>query len=75
MIVPLEGLVDIDEEIKRITKLIEKIHKDIALISKKLGNESFVKNAPAEIVEADKELLEQHKSQVASLQESLSRLT
>ena len=74
VIVPLQGLVDFDEEIKRLTKAIEKLQKDIGVIRKKLDNENFVKNAPEEIIAADKALLEQHEKRVKSLQESLSRL-
>jgi valyl-tRNA synthetase len=39
VIIPLEGLVDFDEEVKRINKLIEKLQKDISLLNGKLSNE------------------------------------
>lgn len=74
VVVPLEGLVDFEEEIKRINKAIEKSQKDIQVLTKKLDNENFVKNAPAELVEADKKSLEELKQTVASLQEGLTRL-
>ncbi len=74
VIVPLEGVVDIEEEVKRIHKSVEKIQKDIAMIAGKLSNENFVKNAPEDIVAADKILIEQFKAQVLKLQDSLSRL-
>ena len=74
VIVPLEGLVDIEEEVKRIHKAIEKIQKDVSIISKKLDNESFVKNAPEELVATDKVALEKLKEQMLRLQDSLTRL-
>ena len=74
VIVPLEGLVDFDEEIKRINKNIEKTKKDIMILSKKLGNENFVKNAPEEVVESDKQNLLNLESTLDSLESSLSRL-
>ncbi len=74
VIIPLEGLVDIDEEIKRIQKSIEKIKKDISMLSARLSNENFVKNAAEDVVEADKLLLEQSKTQVQTLEDSLMRL-
>ncbi|MEC9283080.1 MAG: valine--tRNA ligase [Bdellovibrionota bacterium] len=74
VIVPLEGLVDFDEEIKRLNKNIEKTEKEINGISRKLDNENFVKNAPTEVVEKDKVQLGILKSQLGSLRESLSRL-
>ncbi|MDX9732238.1 MAG: valine--tRNA ligase [Bdellovibrionales bacterium] len=75
VIVPLEGLVDIAEEVKRIQKAVEKIQKDIGILTQKLSNENFVKNAPEELVASDKALLEGHKARLARLQESLTRLS
>lgn len=74
VIVPLEGLVDIEAEIKRIQKAMEKTQKDIGVLSKKLENENFVKNAPEEIVAADRALLETLRARYERLQESLGRL-
>ncbi len=74
VIVPLEGIVDIAEEVKRIQKTIEKIQKDITVLTQKLGNENFVRNAPEELVAADKALLDGHRERLARLQDSLSRL-
>lgn len=74
VIIPLAGLVDIDEEIKRIQKAIEKTSKDIGILTGKLGNENFVKNAAEEVVEADRALLDQSKKQLIAMQEALMRL-
>ncbi|MBX3018227.1 MAG: valine--tRNA ligase [Bdellovibrionaceae bacterium] len=74
VIIPLEGLVNIEEEIKRIEKTIEKANKDIAMLSGRLNNENFVKNAAEEVVEADRKLLEDARNQVVTLRESLTRL-
>ncbi|MDZ4660098.1 MAG: valine--tRNA ligase [Pseudomonadota bacterium] len=74
VVVPLIGLVDFDEEINRIKKNIEKIQKEIQSLNKKLGNEEYVRNAPGDVVEKDRELVMQNKSQLNSLQESLARL-
>lgn len=74
VIIPLEGLVDIDEEIKRIQKAIEKLDKDIVLLTGRLGNENFVKNAAEDVVQADRQLLENAKKQIHDLRESLVRL-
>ncbi len=74
VIVPLEGLVDIDAEVKRIQKAIEKTQKDIGVLTSKLGNENFMKNAPEELVAADKTLLESLRARNERLQESLTRL-
>lgn len=75
IVVPLEGLVDIGEEVQRIKKLMEKMQKDISMLEGKLNNESFVKNAQPEVVEADKLLLAEHKAKFQRLTENLSRLS
>ena len=47
----LKGLIDFEEEKKRLKKAIKKIEKDIEVSNKKLGNKGFLKKAPADIVE------------------------
>ena len=49
VIIPLEGLVDFDEEVKRINKSIEKLTRDIGMLSGKLSNEKFVANGEEDI--------------------------
>jgi valyl-tRNA synthetase len=73
VIVPLEGLVDFQEEINRIQKTIEKLDKDISGLSSRLSNERFLANADEEVVATDKVLLEQSKAQVQSLRDALIR--
>ncbi len=73
VIIPLEGLVDFDEEVKRINKAIEKLQKDIGILSGKLSNEKFVANADEDVVAADRVLLAQSKIQIESLTEALAR--
>ncbi len=74
VIIPLEGLVDFDEEIKRITKTIEKLQKDISMLTAKLSNEKFIANADEDVVAADRVLLSQSKVQIDSLRDALVRL-
>ena len=47
---PLEGLIDVEKETARLTKQLETARKDLAKVTAKLGNASFVDKAPAEIV-------------------------
>lgn len=74
VIIPLEGLVDIDKEVARLKKLIEKQEKDIQKINGKLSNERFLANAPEDVVEADKLLLATITSKVEEMRQSLLRL-
>ncbi|MBK9323168.1 MAG: valine--tRNA ligase [Bdellovibrionaceae bacterium] len=73
VIIPLEGLVDFDEEIKRINKAVEKLERDISLLTNKLSNEKFIANADEDVVAADRVLLSQSKLQIESLKDALIR--
>ncbi len=73
VIIPLEGLVDFDEEIARIGKALEKLHKEVAMLTTKLSNEKFVANADEEVVANDRLQLENSKKQIISMTEALSR--
>jgi len=54
LIVPLEGVVDFEEEKKRIQKELKKIEKDLIVLNKKLSNPNFVDKAPPEVIEKDR---------------------
>ncbi|MRR57991.1 MAG: valine--tRNA ligase, partial [Deltaproteobacteria bacterium] len=74
IIVPLKGLVNVEEEEKRLLKEIAKVDKDIDFLGKKLENPDFVGRAPAQVVAKEREKLEEftHKKQV--LLESLEKI-
>src|SRR5690606_27030543 len=46
VIVPLEGLVNFDEEVQRLNKNIEKLEKERTGLTRRLENKNFVENAP-----------------------------
>ena len=73
VIVPLEGLVDFAEEIKRLNKNIDKLEKEQFSLQKRLGNEKFIANAPEDVVIQGKEQLKNLQIQVDTLKESLMR--
>ncbi len=52
--IPLAGIVDFSEEIKRIEKEIGKLQKDYDVCEKKLTNENFLKKADPKAVEKEK---------------------
>jgi len=54
VLVPMAGLIDKDAELKRLGKELDKQDKFIGGLEKKLGNESFVAKAPAEVVEKER---------------------
>jgi len=57
--IPVKEMIDIEEEKKRLLKELQKTERDINFLNKKLMNEDFIKNAPKEVVERDKEKYEE----------------
>lgn len=75
VVVPLEGLVDLEEEVQRIGKVILKIETDMNILNKKLNNQKYVANAPEDLVEADKVLLSDLSSKLDFMKLHLNRLS
>ncbi|AIY05145.1 valyl-tRNA synthetase [Planococcus sp. PAMC 21323] len=50
LFMPLEGLIDIDAELARLNKELEKWAKEVKLVTGKLSNERFVSKAPEAVV-------------------------
>jgi len=54
LFLPLAGLIDISQEIERLTKELAVLESEVERVEKKLANEGFVKKAPAKVVEEEK---------------------
>ncbi|QOR83550.1 valine--tRNA ligase [Geobacillus stearothermophilus] len=54
LIMPLEGLINIEEEMKRLEKELDKWNKEVERVEKKLANEGFLAKAPAHVVEEER---------------------
>ena len=67
--VPMAGVIDIEAELKRLDKEIERQQKEVAKLEGKLSNKAFTERAPADIVEAEK----QKKAQAEMALTTLSR--
>ena len=52
--VPLEGLIDVDRECKRLRGELEQLEKQLWALTQRLGNEGFVARAPANVVESER---------------------
>ncbi|MDQ3287754.1 MAG: valine--tRNA ligase [Pseudomonadota bacterium] len=57
LLVPLEGLVDLDAERTRLDKEIKRVDAEIGKSQGKLGSETFVANAPPAVVEQERKRL------------------
>ncbi|WP_411953558.1 valine--tRNA ligase [Alkalibacillus sp. S2W] len=70
---PLEGLIDIDEEINRLKDELNKWNSEVERVQKKLANESFINKAPEEVVQEErdkeKDYLEKQKAVEARIAE------
>ena len=74
ILLPLAGLINVEEEEKRLLKEIAKVEKDVELFAKKLANENFVANAPRHVLEKDRAKLAEAEGKRAILQESLKKI-
>lgn len=74
LFLPLEGLVDVEAERKRIGKELEKMTKEISKSQAKLGNASFVDRAPAAVVDQERARLADWESRRDQLEAMLSAL-
>ena len=67
---PLAELVDIQAELDRINKEIEKARNGLRIVEGKLNNEKFVSKAPEAVVNAEKEKAAKYAELIAKLEES-----
>ena len=49
--IPLQGLVDLEQEKRRMTKRISEIDRLLGGINSKLSNENFLKRAPENVID------------------------
>ena len=57
--IPLKDMINLEQEKRRLTKELYKTEEEIKILNKKLMNEDFIKNAPKDIVQKDKEKYEE----------------
>ena len=74
LIIPLEGLIDPEEEMMRLQKELADVENDIKIISSKLANEQFISKAPTAVVEKEKAKVSDAESKKAMLEKSIAKL-
>ena len=74
LLIPMAGLIDKNAEITRLTKEIEKLQKDIERGDIKLSNTNYVERAPADIVEKERQRLNDMRSAEEKLQEQRKKI-
>lgn len=74
LVVPLDGLIDIEKEIIKQNKKMEQLSKEKSQLEGRLKNEKFVSNAPVELVEQAKHRISELEVQIKALDELVSSL-
>ncbi len=74
ILVPMAGLIDVEQEKVRLKKQLEKIRADLQRAEGKLANERFVANAPPAVVEQERERVRDFGVRLAGIEEQLQRL-
>ena len=74
IIIPLEGLINFDEEIARQNKKIEKLDKEKMSLEGRLKNKNFVEKAPKELIEETQARADELNSQINAIKELIETL-
>jgi valyl-tRNA synthetase len=72
--VPLEDLVNFDDERARLTKEVGKVEDEFSRVQKKLSNRDFLAKAKAEVIEKEREKARQFDEKIRTLRASLEKL-
>ncbi|MDX2428772.1 MAG: valine--tRNA ligase [Xanthomonadales bacterium] len=74
VLVSLKGLVDLEDELARLGKLLERELTDLKKSEAKLGNSRFVDNAPPAVVEKEHQRLAAHNLKVEGFRAQVKKL-
>ena len=72
--IPLEDLVDLEEEKKRLAEEKKKIESEVERAEKMLSNHGFTSKAPEKKVQEERQKLEKYKAMLASIEERMLNL-
>ena len=72
--IPLEGLIDLEAEIKRLEKQIDDMQARLDNVNKKLGNENFVSRAPKEVIRNERDKQKRYRDNLDKLKANLNSL-
>jgi valyl-tRNA synthetase len=71
---PLEGLIDVDAEIVRLEKAMQKLGKELGGLRGRLNNPKFAASAPAEVLAETRENLRLREEEEAQIKAAIARL-
>lgn len=73
LFIALEGLVNREEELKRLQKELDRVRSDLAHVRKKLSQDTFLAKAPPALVEQEKTKEQNLATKLAELERNFSR--
>ncbi|NBG89494.1 valine--tRNA ligase [Isachenkonia alkalipeptolytica] len=74
LFIPLEDLLDIEKELKRLGEEKKKYQKEVKRAEGKLQNQGFIKKAPESLVEEEKEKVEKYRKMLKTIEDRLNQL-
>lgn len=74
IMMPLAGLIKIEDELKRLQHEAEKLMAEVDRVDKKLANENFVTKAPEKLVEEERQKGEDYRQQLQAVRDQITQL-
>ncbi|MGD8578055.1 MAG: valine--tRNA ligase [Lysobacterales bacterium] len=74
VLIPLKGLVNVEEELSRLHRQLERETAELEKSEGKLGNSRFVDNAPEAVVEQERQRLTKHRGNVENLNAQIRQM-
>lgn len=71
---PLDDLINLDEERARLAKEVGKVEDELARVQKKLANADFIAKAKEEVVDKERQKASQFEDKIRTLKNSLEKL-
>ena len=72
--VQLGSLIDVEAEVEKMEAEVKRLEGFLAGVKKKLSNERFVANAPAQVVELERKKQADAETKISTLKESIASL-
>jgi valyl-tRNA synthetase len=71
---PLDDLINLDEERARLTKEVGKVEDELTRVQKKLGNSDFIAKAKEEVIQKERDKATQFEEKIRTLRRSLEKI-
>ncbi len=72
--IPLEGIINLDEEERRLRKELNEISEELILVQRKLANEEFLRKAPQSVIKKEREKEKEIVEMKMKVEENLKKI-